>query len=160
MLIIADSSALIALAECDMLPLLDVLFQEVRVPRPVFEECTLLGKPQANRLATYLADKTIDIDLSSYIFSINGLGRGELHAMALYRYLNADRFLVDDQRAKKVAILNGISTIGSVGILLRAKERGLIPAIKPPIAAIQRSGIYLSERVVKHVLELAGEDYP
>ena len=158
MLIIADSSALVALAECDMLHLLDVLFQEIRVPRPVFEECTFPGKPHASRLAAYLADKTIDIDLSSYIFSINGLGRGELHAMALYRYLHADRFLVDDQRAKKVANLNGISTIGSVGILLRAKERGLIPTIKPHVAAIQRSGVYLSDRVVKHALELAGED--
>ncbi len=77
--------------------------------------------------------------------------------MALYRHLHADRFLVDDQRAKKIANLNGISTIGSVGILLRAKEKGLIPTIKPHIDAIQHSGVYLSNRVVKHALELAGE---
>lgn len=157
MLVIADSSALVALAECDMLSLLDTLFQVVRVPRSVFDECTVPDKSHAIRLAAYLADKTNDIDLSPYIFSINGLGRGELHAMALYRHLHADRFLVDDQRAKKIANLNGISTIGSVGVLLRAKEKGLISTIKPHIAAIQHSGVYLSDRVVKHVLELARE---
>ena len=64
---------------------------------------------------------------------------------------------MDDHRAKKIANLNGISTIGSVGILLRAKERGLIPAIKPYVAAIQRSGVYLSDRVVAHALALASE---
>ena len=65
MLIIADSSALVALAECDMLHLLDALFQEIRVPRPVFDECTFTGKPHASRLAAYLSDKTIEVDLSS-----------------------------------------------------------------------------------------------
>jgi predicted nucleic acid-binding protein len=41
MLIVADTSALLALVACDGLPLLDVLFQEIRVPLAIFRECTV-----------------------------------------------------------------------------------------------------------------------
>ena len=44
MLIIADSSALVALATCNTLYLLDVLFENVRVPQKVFEECSIENK--------------------------------------------------------------------------------------------------------------------
>jgi predicted nucleic acid-binding protein len=45
MLIVADTPALLALAACEGLDLLDVLFREVRVPPAVFQECTEAGKP-------------------------------------------------------------------------------------------------------------------
>jgi predicted nucleic acid-binding protein len=45
MLIVADTSALLALASCDSLSFLDILFEEVRVPSAVFEECAVPGKP-------------------------------------------------------------------------------------------------------------------
>jgi hypothetical protein len=53
MLIVADTSALLALAACECLDLLDVLFREVRVPPAVFRECTKAGKPGADILGTY-----------------------------------------------------------------------------------------------------------
>lgn len=57
MLIVADTSALVALAGGEGLWLLDRLFQEVRVPAAVFQECTVPGKPEAERLEAYLRDK-------------------------------------------------------------------------------------------------------
>ena len=50
MLIIADSSALVALALCDGLTFLDQLFDEINVPQSVFEEVIVKGKPAANIL--------------------------------------------------------------------------------------------------------------
>ena len=52
MLIIADSSALVALAICDGLRLLDQLFEEIKVPQTVFNEVVVEGEP-ADRL-TYM----------------------------------------------------------------------------------------------------------
>jgi predicted nucleic acid-binding protein len=57
MLVVADTSSLVALAACEGLALLDTLFQEVRIPPAVFRECTVPGKPQAERLDRYLVDK-------------------------------------------------------------------------------------------------------
>jgi len=60
MRVVADASALLALAACDGLHLLDALFRTVQVPRAVFRECTVPGKPEAERLAGYLRDKVVD----------------------------------------------------------------------------------------------------
>jgi hypothetical protein len=157
MIIVADSSALVALAVCNGLHLLDALYQQVRVPRAVFEECVIAGKPAAEKLRAYLSDKTVDVDLSALVITANGLGAGELQAMALYKHLNAQHLLIDDQRAKKVASLNAIKAIGSLGLLLRAKEKGLIPAIKPYATIIQQANLYLSDVVVNEALRLAKE---
>lgn len=157
MLVVADSSALLALAACDGLALLDQLFKEVRVPPAVFRECTVAGKPEAERLEGYLEGKAVDVDLSGFIIAAIGLGKGELEAMALYKHLHADRLLVDDYRARKVAQVNGINVVGSLGVLLRAKEQGLIPEVRFQIQAIQAAGIRFGQQLIAEVLELAGE---
>lgn len=157
MIIVADSSALVALAVCDCLHLLDSLYQQVYVPRAVFNECITEGKPAADKLRIYLNEKTLDTDLTKWVINANGLGIGELQAMALYKQLNAQHLLMDDQRAKKVAALNSIKTIGSLGLLLRAKEKGLIISIKPSIKLMQQTNLYISDVVIKEVLRLANE---
>lgn len=157
MLVIADTSALVALAACDALSLLDRLFQNVRVPPAVLRECTVPGKPEAERLEDYLRSRVVEVPLKEYVIAVAGLGHGELEAMALYKRLHADYLLVDDYRARKVARLNRIEVVGSLGILLRAKESGLIPAIRPLLANIQAAGVHYGEQLVSEALRLAGE---
>lgn len=157
MLVVADTSALLALAACGSLDLLDMLFNEVRVPPAVLRECTEAGKPGADVLDSYLRDRVAEVDLEAFVIAAAGLGRGELEAMALYKRLNADRLLLDDGRARKVARFNGIQLVGSAGVLLLAKSEGLITAVLPLLNQIQAAGIYLSEPLLLEVLDLAGE---
>jgi predicted nucleic acid-binding protein len=157
MLVVADTSALLALAACESLPLLDALFQEVRVPSAVFEECTVAGKPFSDELRTYLQDRVTTVDLTEFVIAAVGLGAGELEAMALYKHLRADRLLVDDQRARRIATFNHIEVIGCVGVLLLAKNRNLIPAVKPKLDSMQTSGIRLSEALFDAALRIADE---
>jgi predicted nucleic acid-binding protein len=157
MLIVADTSALIALCACDGLSLLDHLFQDVRVPSAVLRECTVPGKPQAESLAAYLDGKVVDLDLQEFIIAAAGLGQGELEAMALYKRLHADRLLMDERRSRKIAQLNGIEVVGSLGILLWAKELGLIPEIRSRLIAIQVAGVHYGQQLVEEALRVAGE---
>lgn len=157
MLIIADSSALVALAICDGLGLLDQLFQEIKVPQAVFNEVVFDGKPEAERLRMYLSDKTVVVDLANVIITSGGLGRGEIEAMALYKALHADYLLIDDRRARNVARLNNIIITGSQGILLLAKHKGLIPSVKPYIERLSVSDIRINENLIRKTLLLAGE---
>lgn len=53
MLIVADSSALVALALCDGLELLDRLFEDVRVPQAVYDEVVVAGKAAAQMPSNY-----------------------------------------------------------------------------------------------------------
>lgn len=157
MLIVADSSALISLAICDGLCLLDQLFDEVKVPCEVFEEINIKGKPAANILKSYLTNKIISVDITKFVIATSGLGQGELAAMALYKYLQADYLLIDDKRARKIAQLNQIQITGSQGILLLAKQAGLINNVSVFVNKLRNSNIYISERLIQKTLQLADE---
>jgi predicted nucleic acid-binding protein len=72
--------------------------------------------------------------------------------------LSADRLLLDDWRALKVARMNSIAMVGSLGVLVGAKAHGHIPAVAPYLAQIEAAGIYLSRELAAETLRLAGEE--
>jgi predicted nucleic acid-binding protein len=157
MLVVADSSALLALASCEGLSLLDSLFEDVRVPSAVFAECTVAERPYSGELRLYLEGRVDSVDLSAYVIAAIGLGSGELEAMALYKHLGANRLLLDDERARRVARVNHIEVVGSVGVLLLAKDRSLIATVRPRLDSMESAGIYLSKAIYQAALEFAGE---
>lgn len=76
MLVVADTSALVALAACNSLELLDRIFGDVRVPLAVLGECTVLAKPSAERLEDYLREKVVGVDLDDFVIAVAGAGPG------------------------------------------------------------------------------------
>jgi hypothetical protein len=159
MILVADASALIALATCDGLPWLDALFGEVLVPEAVFREVTFADKPQAMRLKTYLQGKIRQVDMADFVYLDAYADAGETQAMVLYKSAGADYLLIDDKKGRKVAQINRIKTIGSVGVLIQAKKAGLITHVKPSIDLIIASQIYMSSELINAVLAMADEHY-
>ncbi len=157
MILIADSSALVALSVCDSLTLLERLFKEVIVPEAVFLEVIKSDKPEARILEEFLQKKIRKVDMRTFIYLDGNTDAGETEAMLLYKQEQADKLLIDDKRGRKIAKINGINTIGSLGILLSAKQAGLLTEIKPKLEAIKASRIYLSQSIIDIVLELASE---
>ena len=157
MILVADASALIALAACDSLPLLDALFGTVLVPQAVYLEVATADKPQAERLREYLHDKVRLVNMQNYVYLDAFADAGETAAMLLYKELPADYLLIDDKRGRKVATINHIKTIGSLGVLLQAKRAGLITHIAPLLSQIETSPVYIGQSLIDTVLELAGE---
>lgn len=157
MILVADSSALIALSLCNAVHLLDQLFEKVIVPQAVFDEITKEHKRESVELSNYLKGKIESVDIDDYVITDFLVVKGELEAVAVYKKLRADKFLVDDKRARKLAQLNGLNTIGSLGVLLIVKEKGLIDRIKPYVEEIVNSDIYIKKDVIDYVLSLAGE---
>ena len=155
MILIADSSALVALAIVDKLEVLEKLFGEVYIPRAVYDEISEDGKTGRDKLIQFSKDKIIDISLD---ININvALGIGESEAIILYKEKNAEYFLCDDKKAKKFAKGFGINVIGSLGILLKSKESNLIQEISPLIDMLRKSTIFIDEKVYQIVLEVANE---
>ncbi len=157
MILVADASALIALATCDSLTLLESVFGNVLVPEVVYNEVTSFEKPQSMRLQAYLKGKVRPVDMQHYVYLDAFADAGETQAMLLYKEMAADYLLIDDKRGRKVAKINQIKTIGSLGVLLQAKRAGLIPCIAPLIEQIAASPIFMRESLIQSVLELAGE---
>ena len=154
-MIIGDSSALIALAIIDKLELLEKIFGKVYVPKAVYNELCNNNKAESKKLEIFLKDKTLEVNASlKYI----GLGEGELEAIVLYKQVNAKYLLIDDKRAKNFAKLNSVNTIGSLGVLILAKELGFLTSIKEQIDKLQKSKIYISPALIEKVLKRVGED--
>lgn len=86
-----------------------------------------------------------------------GLGRGEAETILVTKQQRAEWAVLDDLEARRVARKLGVQVIGTVGILAIAKEQGLIPAVRPLIADLIAAGFWLSARVQRDILELAGE---
>ena len=154
-MIIGDSSALVALAVVNQLELLEKLYDKLYIPQAVFDEVTQIGKPQSDKLRQFLQSRVRRVDLT---LTQLGLGLGELEAITLYKKLDADVLLIDDNRAKKYASLNGVKVIGSLGVLIKAKEKGHIEIIKPFLDEIQKSEVYISKKLIEKVLEICGEE--
>jgi predicted nucleic acid-binding protein len=157
MILVADCSALIALSACQQLELLEKLFETVVVPEAVYLEATVANKKEARQLKSYLQGKVRKIDTAQYVFLDGFADIGETEAMLLYKQLSANKLLIDDKRGRKVAKINHIHVIGSLGILLVAKERGLIREISPLLQKIEQADLHLSAALIESILELAGE---
>ncbi len=90
MLIVADSSALIALATCDGLEVLLRLYDDVKVPQAVYDEVIEPEKPQAAVLQSFLSGRVVEVDTTHWVLAAGGLRQGEIEAMALYKQMSAD----------------------------------------------------------------------
>lgn len=157
MLVVADSSALIALAVCDGLNVVLRVYDDLRIPQAVYDEIVAPEKPHSDELGSFLADKVIKVEVQKWVVAAGGLGRGEIEAMALYKQLSADVLLIDDRRARVIAEHNQIHCIGALGLLLVAKQRRKINAVAPYVQKLRQSPIFYGDDLLDKVLQFAGE---
>jgi len=157
MLIVADSSALIAPAVCDALDVILQIYDDLKIPEAVYMETVAPEKPYSDALGAFLTERVVKVDVSRWVVTAGGLGRGEIEAMALYKQLSADALLIDDHRARVIAEHNQIECIGALGLLLIAKGRGKISTLTPYVHKLRQSSIFYGDDLLDQVLKLAGE---
>ncbi|MDR0873896.1 MAG: DUF3368 domain-containing protein [Prevotellaceae bacterium] len=158
MIIVCDTSPIVALAIINELPLLDKIFDNVLIPQTVFNELTVGDKPQAEKLYVWAKDK-ICAATDKHLFQTYNmiLDAGESEAMTLYWEKNSDFLLIDERKGRKIAKYNNIKIIGTLGILLLAKQKGYINEIKPMLDILQTSSIRIAENLYQKALVLAKE---
>ena len=86
-----------------------------------------------------------------------GLGQGELEAITLYKDKKADFLLIDDRRAKSFAKLNGLNVIGSLGVMILAKDGGYINSIRKDLEKLKASSLFISSNLIDRILHEVGE---
>jgi predicted nucleic acid-binding protein len=85
------------------------------------------------------------------------LHKGEAEAIVLAAELHAARLVLDDQDARRFADRCGLKLIGTLGILLAAKQRGAIASLREAINALVALGFRINPQLVTAVLQNAGE---
>ena len=84
--------------------------------------------------------------------------KGEASAIALAHEIENKYLITDDLEARKLAIKLGLSIIGTLGVLLRAKQVGYINAVKPFIELMKQTDFRMSDDLYRTVLRKAGEE--
>ena len=156
--VISNNSPLVGLLGLDLLFLLRDLYTEVWIPRKVEKEFLKkdpIVRQEALENAPWI--KTVDLTDPRTAAVHTELDEGEAEALALANEHNARLVLLDEKRGRQKAKKIGLMTKGTVGVLLEAKEEGLIEVIKPLLIRLQANGMHLSESLIKDALQDAGE---
>src|SRR5206468_2464916 len=82
---------------------------------------------------------------------------GESQAIALATEIANSFLILDDKKARRIATQMGLKIIGTVGILLRAKQAGIILSVKPHLDALKAAGFHMTDAIYQEALRIAGE---
>jgi predicted nucleic acid-binding protein len=160
-MIVSDTGPLIAFARLGRVPLLRQVVGIALIPDAVFDEIVTRGRgrPGSSEIAeaSWIQRRTISDQEAVAQFPVP-LHAGEREAILLAAELNAP-LLIDEHRGRDIAVARELNVIGSLRILGEAKERGLIPAVRPLVAELLDLAYWLDEAtIVRPFLRDMGED--
>jgi len=155
-LVVADSTPLVYLSRVGILHVLAALFGDVIVPRTVWNEA-VERRPSARgidalRLASWLRvvdDPSPEVDL--------GLDPGETAAILVAETIQADLLLIDERAGRKVAHERGLAVRGTLGVLVHARQSGVLPALRPVFDALVAEGFRIAPALIREALTHVGE---
>ena len=160
MIVVSDASPLIGLASIGRLDLLRDVFERVLVPEAVYQEAVHdIGRPGAEAVldAAWIIRHEVTNRVLVEALALD-VDVGESEAIALALEVNADLIVVDDKGGRSVAEAVGLRTIGVLGVIVLAKQRGLIEHGRPIIdALLTRTAFRVSASLVERVLRTMGE---
>jgi uncharacterized protein len=159
-MIVADSGPMIAFARLGRLDLLRQVVEALIIPDAVYEELVGRGtaRPGAQEVmqGEWIHRRTVtDRDAVTQLPRV--LHAGEREAIVLARELQAQLF-IDEQRGRDIARAQDLEVVGILRIFADAKQRGLIPAVRPLVTELLAIGYWMDEeRVIRPFLEEMGE---
>jgi len=157
--VIVNTSPLLYLHQVGQLRLLQQLYGKVTVPTAVPQELEagkLLGVdvPEINSLEWIEVRQVASIAL---IPAVIDLGQGEAEVLALGLEIPDPLLIFDDKLARRIADLYKLKYTGTLGILVKAKQRGYLDSVAPIIAMLQSQGMWLNDKIIHDILRLCGE---
>jgi predicted nucleic acid-binding protein len=155
--IVSNATPIISLACVGLLSIFEELFGKIYIPRAVYMEMKLGKYPGYKDLDSNLFQVVEVINEVSPLFLSNDLGAGEAESIVVAKEMKADVLIIDERIAYKIAQNQGLNVIGTLTVLLMAKNRGLIDKIKPILDEMIAKGRWYSQRVYNHFLESIGE---
>jgi predicted nucleic acid-binding protein len=158
--IVSNTGPMIALAGIAKLEILNEIFDEVIVPEQVHHEILQEGKSLAGlaiyRKALWIKVETIKTPIEPLLDTL--LDKGEASVIHLVRQVGADSLLIDERKARKIARkIYGLKVVGSAGVLVEAKRRGLIPSVYEALNGMRNAGYWIHDDIVKAALRNAAE---
>jgi predicted nucleic acid-binding protein len=159
--VVINASPLIILFKARMEDLLPKLFRDIHIPQAVLSEVTDIDYEDESvagiRHTGWAKQALIDhipSDISAW-----DLGAGESEVLT-FAFQNQGYYaILDDKAARRCAKTLGIKTLGTGGLLILAKRRGLIASVSSELDRLRQSGLWISDELEDLLLKEAGEKY-
>ena len=136
------------------------LYGTIIIPPAVYQELINSGDTDPATLAVQTVDwiqtQAISDRVLLEILQTN-LDPGEAEAITLAVEINAERLIIDERRGRNEAIQLGLQVTGLLGIVLAAKQQGLIPLVQPIFDKLRTNSFWIRDALYAEILRLAGE---
>jgi len=147
--IISDTSCFIILAKINELELLHQLYGEVYTTVEIAEE-------YGEHLPDWVVVVNIKDKLVQQILELQ-IDKGESSALALALETPNCTLIIDDLKARKIALQLNIKITGTIGIIIKAKLNKIIPSIIPILNKIKETNFFISPELEFQALQEANE---
>jgi predicted nucleic acid-binding protein len=149
-IVISDTSCLIIFEKIGQLDLLQKVYDNIVTTQDVAEE-------YLDILPAWIKIEIVK-DKKYQEFLETQIDRGEASAIALAKELNNPLLLLDDLKARKLAGKLNLKFTGTLGVINRAKELGIIYEVKPLLDRLLLTDFRISENVINELLTLNNEN--
>jgi len=156
--VIVNNTPLVALWSLGRLDLLRELYGEVLIPQAIYDEFLAIERAVRQKAladAPWITPVSLTNPQRARLYI--GLDRGEAEVLALAEERAARLVIIDELRGRRYAKRLEIPLTGTLGVLLLAKEKGLVDELAPLLRQLQEAGIFLNTALIDEVLRLAGE---
>lgn len=156
--VVSNTTPIISLVKIGKLNLLKELYGVISIPNAVYKELEKgKEKPFYHDIKKIEWIKIVEIknkQIQSFLFDLD---EGEAEAIILAKEMNADLLVLDEKLGRQYAKKLNIKLTGTIGILLKAKDKGLINSVGILLNSLVEQGIWLNPKLVEKALELANE---
>lgn len=161
MKVISNASPLIVLSAIGKLELLHELYGTVFISPAVYDEVAVGQHKQRVIIddfkKSWLKVKPVQSKVIVDTLKIE-LDAGEAEVIALAIDEKADLILIDERIGRRTAERLGVLFLGTLGILTQAKQKNLIPTLKPILVDLMtKAGFYMTPKLIAQLLSTAGE---
>ena len=157
--VIMNASPIICMMKAGIIEVLPALFKDIVVPQEVKREILVRGRTdlKGEVLASYQWIRLVnDIVVAPQVASWD-LGQGESAVISFALENPGFWAVIDDREARRCATALHCRHTGTLGIIVLAKRRGIIPSIRGYIERLKEAGLWLSDELVDQVCRKSGE---
>lgn len=158
--LILNASPIISLGKADLLRTLSPVADKWIIPEGVIQEVEV--KRSIEDYLSHLSSRAhvIRENVSMIHPSVAAwdLGQGESEVLTIALRKPETKVVLDDLQARKCANLFSIPLMGSLGLILSAKQKGLLPLARPGIERLLATGLYIDPGMITRILTVIGEN--
>lgn len=156
-MIFSNTPPFIALSAIGRLELLPALFERIHVVEPVARECAAGGHVKVPALESLPWVSVMAVTAGDPEPMLTQLDEGEKWTLHAACHANAQLLLIDERIGRNLAERMGLKVTGTLGILLKARQQGLIGSFSDAALAMRAQGMFYHPRLIARLAESIGE---